>query len=30
MNYLATQMNNETTFKQNNKERCIIVADVKE
>ena len=30
MNYLATQMNNETSFKQHNKERFIIVADVKE
>ena len=30
INYLATQMNNETSFKQHNKERFIIVAGVKE
>ena len=30
INYLATQMNNETSFKQYNKERFIIVAGVKE
>ena len=29
-NYLATEMNNETSFKQHNKERFIIVAGVKE
>ena len=30
INYLATQMNNETPFKQHNKERFIIIAGVKE
>ena len=30
INYLVTQMNNETSFKQHNKERFIIVAGVKE
>ena len=30
INYLTTQMNNETSFKQHNKERFIIVAAVKE
>ena len=30
MNYLATQINNETSFKQHNKKRFIIVAGVKE
>ena len=30
INYLATQMNNETSFKQHNKERFIIVAGIKE
>ena len=30
INYLATQMNNETSFKQHKKERLIIVAGVKE
>ena len=30
INDLATQMNNETSFKQHNKERFIIVAGVKE
>ena len=30
INYLATQMNNETSFKQHNKERFIIVAGVNE
>ena len=30
INYLAKQMNNETSFKQHNKERFIIVAGVKE
>ena len=30
INHLATQMNNKTSFKQNNKERYIIVAGVKE
>ena len=30
MNYLATQINNETSFKQHNKEIFIIVAGVKE
>ena len=30
INYLATQMNNETSFKQHNKERFIIVEGVKE
>ena len=30
IDYLATQMNNETSFKQHNKERFIIVAGVKE
>ena len=30
INYLAIQMNNETSFKQHNKERFIIVAGVKE
>ena len=30
MNYLAAQMNNETSFKKHNKERFIIVAGVKE
>ena len=30
INYLATQMNNETSFKQHNNERFIIVAGVKE
>ena len=30
INYLATQMNNETSFKQHNKEMFIIVAGVKE
>ena len=30
INYLATHMNNETSFKQHNKERFIIVAAVKE
>ena len=29
INYLATQMNNKTSFKQHNKERFIIVAGVK-
>ena len=28
MNYLAAQMNNETSFKQHNKERFIIVTGV--
>ena len=30
INYLATQMNNETSFKQHNKERFILVAGEKE
>ena len=30
INYLATQMNNETSFKQHNKERFIIIAGIKE
>ena len=30
INYLAIQMNNETSFKQHSKERFIIVAGVKE
>ena len=30
INYLATQMNNETSFKKHNNERFIIVASVKE
>ena len=30
INYLATQMNNETSFKKHNNERFIIVAGVKE
>ena len=30
INHLATQMNDETSFKQHNKERFIIVAGVKE
>ena len=30
LNYLATQMKNETSFKQHNKERFLIVAGVKE
>ena len=30
INYFATQMNNETSFKQHNKERFIIIAGVKE
>ena len=30
MNYLATQMNNETSFKQHNKERFNIILGVKE
>ena len=30
INYLATQTNKETSFKQHNKERFIIVAGVKE
>ena len=30
INYLATQMNKETSFKKHNKERYIVVAGVKE
>ena len=30
INYLATQMNKETSFKQHNKERFIIVTSIKE
>ena len=30
INYLATQMNNKTSFEQHNKEKFIIVAGIKE